>query len=378
MEARVDAYFRETGLRREGEGALVLKTAMILGWMLAFYAVFVLAGEHLVGTLLAAGGVGLGMAGVGMAIQHDAGHHAYSRNRRLNHLASTTLDLCGASSFVWRTKHAFVHHTYPNVVGVDDDIELWPLARMAPGQPRYWWHRFQHLYMFPLYGFVGLKWFLYDDFAQLLRRRIGPHAIRRPKGQEAVTFWAGKAVYATWAVVLPVALHGWWMGLTFFVVSQLLMGLLVAVVFQLAHCVQEAEFVVPGEGDPIELDFARHQLATTVDFAPSSWLTWYLGGLNYQAVHHLFPRISHVRYPALSKIVAATCIEHGVEYRQADSVWSAMRSHYRWMQHMGRGEGTLRAHRCARPVISDVPQPQNLLIPGLARRSASTRPKPSP
>ncbi len=314
---------------------MVFKTAVIFGWLALAYGVFVWFGTHPVGLLAAAVGVGLAMGGLGMAVQHDAGHHAYSQDARVNKAAATALDFCGAASYMWRTKHGFLHHTYPNVVGADDDIELWPLARMAPGQPLYWWHRFQHLYMFVLYGFVGLKWYLFDDFVQLWQRKIGAHTIQRPRGREAAIFWGGKLTYGAWALVIPALLHGWWIGLTFMVVSQLVMGWLVSVTFQLAHCVEEAEFVSPAETDGLELDFARHQLATTVDFAPWPWLTWYLGGLNYQAVHHLFPKVSHLRYPALSKIVHDTCNDHGVRYRRAPSLWAAMRSHYRWMHRMG-------------------------------------------
>lgn len=337
LKARVDAYFEETGLSRDGGQTMVLKTLIIFGWLVLSYTVLVVAGGHLVGTLVAAAMTGLAMAGLGMAVQHDAGHHAYSSNPKINKAASAALDFCGAASWVWRTKHGFIHHTYPNVTGVDDDIELWPLARMAPGQPRYWWHRFQHVYMFVLYGFVGLKWFVIDDFVQLWRGRVGAHPLPRPKGREALLFWSGKLAYTLWGVVIPIALHGWVLGLTYTLVSQLLMGWLVSVTFQLAHCVEEAEFVDPdAHPDGLQLDFARHQLATTVDFAPRGWVTWYLGGLNYQAVHHLFPKICHIRYPALSKIVDETCSAHGVPYHRAPSVSAAIRSHYRWMRHMGR------------------------------------------
>jgi len=336
LRERVDGYFESTGRDRDGGRTMLVKTAIIFGWLGLAYATFLVGGAMWWVTLIAAVVAGTAMAGLGMAVQHDAGHHAYSFNPKINKAASAVLDFCGAASHVWRTKHGFLHHTYPNIEGADDDIELWPLARMAPGQKRYPWHRFQHIYMFVLYGFVGLKWYFIDDFVQLAKGKVGDHPLPKPKGLDAWIFWGGKVVYGLWALVIPVAVHGWLLGLTFMVVSQLVMGWILSITFQLAHCVEEAEFFNPEQTGPLELDFYKHQLATTVDFAPWSWLTWYVGGLNYQAVHHLFPKVSHIHYAALSEIVAETCEAHDVPYKRTPSLYKSLRSHVRWLRRMGQ------------------------------------------
>jgi linoleoyl-CoA desaturase len=339
LKARVDAHFAQSGSPRDGGRAILLKSAILLGALGGSWAAFLALGGAWWATLAFGVLAGLAMGGLGMAVQHDGGHGAFSSHGRLNRLSAAVLDLMGASSFVWRVKHGHLHHTYPNIEGADDDIELAPLARLAPGQDRKPHHRAQHLYMWPLYGFVGLKWYFIDDFLQLGRRRVGAHPLPAPRGREAWLFWGGKIVYGLWAIAIPIAVTGWLPALGFLLASQLTMGLVISVVFQLAHCVEEADFVDPSrmDGDTIELDFAMHQLATTVDFARDSrWLTWYLGGLNYQAVHHLFPRVSHVHYPALSRIVERTCHELGVRYRVTPSVGAAIGSHYRWLRRMGR------------------------------------------
>ncbi len=340
LHRRADRYFAGTGRTSDGGHAVVVKTAILFAWLIASLAVF-LFGGGLVLALLCGVSAGLAMGGLGMCVQHDGGHGAFSANARVNRMAAAVLDLLGASSWIWRVKHGQLHHTYPNVEGADDDIDLGPWLRVAPGQPHRWYHRWQHVYAFALYGVFGLKWFVWDDFAQLARRRIGDHALARPRGREAWLFWGGKLAYAAWAIVLPIALHGWLAGLAFFLASQITMGVVLSVIFQLAHCVEEASIIDPDRTPGgVELDFARHQLDTTVDFGRGSrWLSWYCGGLNYQAVHHLFPRISHVHYPALSVEVERACAEFGVRYKVSSGVLASVRSHVRWMRRMGTGVG---------------------------------------
>jgi linoleoyl-CoA desaturase len=114
--------------------------------------------------------------------------------------------------------------------------------------------------------------------------------------------------------------------------------LTLAIVFQLAHYVEEAEFRVPsGRSQRIDRDFTAHQVETSVDFARDSrLLTWYLGGLNYQVEHHLFPKTCHVHYPAISPIVEATCRDHNISHRSHPTMRAALRSHVRWLKRIGR------------------------------------------
>ncbi len=337
LKTRVDAYFDTAGLSRRGDTRMFVKTAIILAWCVASVTLFLALDVGLLGAALFGVALGLGGAGVGMSIMHDGNHKAYSDGRQLNQLMSWTLDLLGSSSYIWNHKHNVQHHTYPNVVGSDDDVDLGPLARLAPESPRYALHRFQHLYMWPLYGLITIKWHWIDDFYQLARGRIGEHAFPRPRGKDALVFWGGKVLFFGWILVLPLLFKPTAVALTFYFVAQVVQGLVLAVTFQMAHCVEEAAyFETPADGVPVTLDFARHQLATTIDFATTNKLaTWYMGGLNFQAVHHLFPRICHVHYPVISRIVEDTARDHSVPYSPTPSLKSALRSHYRWLKALG-------------------------------------------
>lgn len=337
LRQRVDAWFEATGKDPHGDARMWRKTAALIGGFALLLAGFWASDGGWAAILGFGIPLGLFWAGIGFSVMHDGNHAAYSTDKRVNRATGWVLDLIGGSSFLWRHKHNRVHHSHPNVVGVDDDLEAGFFLRMAPGQDWLPMHRMQHWYMWPLYGFIAIKWHLMDDYMTMMRGHVNNVPFARPRGSDLVEFVLGKLVFMTWCFVVPTILFGFGTAVLFWLISSFVLGVALAVVFQLAHCVEEAEFVVPPtDGSRVELDWAELQLATTVDFAAGNPLaTWYLGGLNYQVVHHLFPRICHVHYPDLASIVAETAEAHGLKYRTNPTVTAALVSHFRWMRRMG-------------------------------------------
>jgi linoleoyl-CoA desaturase len=336
LKDEADAYFARTGLSPKDAPALYRKTAIIFAWFLSSYLYLVFGANTWWQAGLAAVSLGLSVSGIGFAIQHDANHHAYSKQRWVNGLLGFSLDVVGGSSYIWRYKHNVFHHTFPNLAGADDDIDLRPFARLAPAQPRRSLHRFQQYYMWALYGFLAPKWHFVDDYKNLINGRIGPHRLPRPRGAAMVAFFGFKLFFMTWAFVVPMFFHPWWMVLGGYALAAGVTGTSLAIVFQLAHCVDGADFPAPPEGQSIGMPFAEHQVRTSVDFADGNrLLTWYLGGLNYQVVHHLFPHVCHAHYPALAKVVAKVCEERGVRYRHEPTLSGALAAHFRWLRQMG-------------------------------------------
>lgn len=335
---RVDAYFEETGTSRSGGWRIALKAVVILSWYVGSWVFLVFAAVTWWQVLLGTLSIGLAAAGVGFAVQHDGGHGASSQRKLGNRLAAYGLDLLGGSSYVWSFKHNIIHHQFTNVDGVDDDLEAEPFLRMTEGQSHHWFHRFQHLYFWMAYAWLPPKWHFWDDFASVITGRVGSQTIPRPKGFDLFALFGFKAFFITFAFVIPLMLHPWWAVLGVYAVASAVIGITLATVFQLAHCLEEAEFVpIPAEGERLERPWAEHQLATTVDFAPhNTFLTWYLGGLNYQVEHHLFPGISHVHYPAIRRIVESVCAEAGVEHKSNPTFLGALASHRRYLKRMGR------------------------------------------
>jgi linoleoyl-CoA desaturase len=342
VKRRVQAYFDETGLSRRDSPRMYLKTVMLLLWFGVSYGLLVFGANALWQGALLSLSLAFAMAGIGFGIQHDANHGAYSRHPAVNRAMGMMLDMLGASSYMWRFKHNISHHTFTNIEGVDDDIDFVPFARLAPEQPRYRMHRFQHVYLWALYWFLFPKWNFVDDFKALTRGRISGHTVPRPRGASLVELIAGKAMFFGWAFALPLFYHPWWLVLLFYVATSLVLGTTLAVVFMLAHCVEEAQFPQrPDAGQRLPRAWAAHQVETTVDFAPRNrLLTWYAGGLNFQIEHHLFPRICHVHYPKLAPIVQAVSAEYGVSYACHPTFHGAFASHWRWLRRMGRLPGT--------------------------------------
>ena len=345
LRTRVDAYFEKTGKRRRDCPQMYFKTASILAWFFGAYFLLLFAVHAWWLILPLAVILGMSMAAIGFNIQHDGGHRAYSDRPLINKIAALTLDLMGGSSYLWDWKHNTLHHTYPNIGGHDDDINVGFLARLSPHQRRLVFHRFQGIYLWILYGFLSIKWHFFDDFYQIAVGRIGGHRIPRPRGKDLVIFIAGKIVFFSLVFVIPMLLHPWWAVVGTYAIASFVTGVVLSVVFQLAHCVEGAEFpepeLTPQGNATMATSWSVHQILTTVDFARGNrLLCWFLGGLNFQVEHHLLSRICHIHYPALSTIVEELCDEFGVRYQANRSFWSAVASHYRWLSLMGKPVAT--------------------------------------
>lgn len=316
---------------------MVLKTALILGW---FAGTWVLLTFFATGWWQAAAlcvSLGLAMAAIGFNIQHDGNHGGYSKNKTLNALMAFTLDVMGGSSYVWSWKHNVFHHSNPNIEGLDADIEIKPFARLSPDQPRHWFHRFQAGYIFVLYCFLAVKWHFIDDFQNLIAGKVGSNPFPRPKGFKLFAALAGKVLFVTWALIIPMMLHPWWQVLLCYALASVVVSLALAIVFQLAHVVDGASFPSREQDGLVKTEWAVHQLETSMNFAPKNrLLTWYVGGLNFQVEHHLFPRICHLHLPEVAPIVEETCREYGVRYNVHPTFWAALVAHTKWIHKMGQ------------------------------------------
>ncbi len=345
IRQRVDQYFQNTGLRRRDCPRMYLKTALIFGWFAASYLLLVFMASTWWMAIPLAMSLALSVTGIGFNIQHDGGHHGYSNHRWVNKLMAMTLDLIGGSSYIWARKHNSIHHTFSNITDQDDDINMGALGRLSPHQKRLKFHSLQHLYVWFLYGFLPIKWHVFDDFRNVISGRIGEHRIARPKGWDLVTLIGGKVVFFSLALAIPLLMHPVLVVLVFYFAITYVQGVILSVVFQLAHCVEEADFPMPREDTGrMESTFAAHQIETTVDFARGNrLLSWLLGGLNFQIEHHLFPQVCHVHYTALAPIVENTCAEFGLRYRANKTFRAGLASHFRWLRRMGSAAESVKA-----------------------------------
>jgi linoleoyl-CoA desaturase len=333
----VDAHFAARSRSPRGGRALAVKSLVLAAWLLGSWALLLFAHPGPAAAVLLAVSAGLAMAGVGFDVMHDANHGASSGRRWVNRLLGYSLDLIGGSSYLWRQKHNVLHHTWPNVAGLDTDGDAGAFLRLAPTQPLRRAHRWQWLYAWPLYGLFALKWWLADDWRELAAGRIGGHAYPRPRGWDLALLVLGKATFYAWAIVLPFALHPTPAALGLWLLAAATAGVVLSTVFQLAHCVEDAAHPDGRGGLELGDDWAAHQVHATVDFARGNRLLgWYVGGLNFQIEHHLFPTVSHVHYPALAPLVEGVCLAHGVRYLARPSLWAALEANVRWLRALGR------------------------------------------
>ena len=207
LRRRVDDFFQRTGRRKRDCWQMYLKTAIILAVFAGSYGLLVFAAQIWWQAAPLAIVLGLATAGIGFNVQHDGGHQGYSNYPWINKLMAMTLDLIGGSSYFWHWKHAIFHHTYVNITGHDSDIDLGPLGRLTSHQKWLRFHRWQHFYLWPMYGLLAIKWQLLDDFRDYIRGRIGRHRVPRPKGWELVIFFVGKAIFFTLAFGIPLLFH---------------------------------------------------------------------------------------------------------------------------------------------------------------------------
>lgn len=348
LKQRVDQYFIDNNISQHANASMVFKTIFMISLYFVPYAFMITGIATGWAFWLCWAIIGLGLAGIGMSVMHDANHGAYSSNNTINKFVGTILNVVGGDSNNWKVQHNHLHHTYTNISGQDEDINDKVGMRFSPNGKHTKATKFQVVYVFFFYCLMTLYWTTAKDFDQFIR--YGKNGDDRSKGKERVKNFflilGWKLFYLSYILVLPIVILDvpWWHVVLGFVLLHAISGLILSVVFQLAHVVENTKFPKPDEYGNIETEWAIHQLETTADFAKNNWVvTFYVGGLNYQAIHHLFPRVCHVHYPKIAPIVAATAKEFEVPYIYNESFFSAFKSHVRLLSKLGRKEVSFHA-----------------------------------
>ncbi len=337
LKQRVQAYFDQNKMRATGNISLYFKA--ILFWV-SYVGLYVHLMFFVPPTWLALiecvvmGGL---TAAIGFNVMHDGGHGSFSHSKFWNKLAAFSVNGLGASALMWHNKHNIIHHTYTNIDGVDDDIEIKPMLRMCATQKKYKIHRFQHIYVWFLYTQLLIIWVFATDYKKYFKKKVGSVPIQKLSLFDHFAFWTAKVGYYFMMIFLPIYVLGFTSWLVGFLIISMVAGLVLSVVFQLAHTVEETTFPVASiETNKIENEWAIHQIQTTANFATRNRLiSWLVGGLNFQIEHHLFPKISHVHYPAISKIIKSTCEEFNVKYIEYRRMRDAVISHALYLKKMG-------------------------------------------
>ncbi|MDF2449964.1 MAG: acyl-CoA desaturase [Bacteroidota bacterium] len=338
LRKRVNDYFKSNQISPKANTAMVFKTIILINsYLLPFLAILLIPMNIWIAGLSCII-MGFGIAGIGMGVMHDACHGAYSRRNWVNHLLAGSLYLLGSNVLNWKIQHNVLHHTYTNLSGLDEDIDDKGPIRLSENKPVKWFHRYQFIYAFAFYGLMTLT-MLTNDFTRLYKyHKAGLVKSQNKKmGIEFTKMMARKIIYLAAIFGLPLWLtdYTWWQILIGFFVMHWTASIILSFVFQMAHVVEGAEQPVT---DPlIPTEWSVHQLHTTSDFARNNkFISWYVGGLNFQIEHHLFPNICHIHYSKLAPIVEQTAREYGIHYNLKPSFRSALLSHIYRLKELGK------------------------------------------
>ncbi len=343
LKKDIDEFFKENNIGPHGNSALRWKTVAMLS---LFFVpnVLIITGVGAISPFLFFGlwfMMGLGMVGIGCSVHHDSNHGSYSSSKTVNKIIGDIVNLVGGYDVTWRIQHNILHHTYTNIEGLDEDIDSGGLMRFSPNGKKHAIYRFQHIYAWFLYCLLTIQWVTYKDYRLLFiyekKGLLKKEKITLRKALLELSIY--KVIYYGYVLVLPLIFSGmpWYYVVTGFMVLHFTAGLGLSCIFQLAHVLESSEFPLPSEDRKMENNWALHQLQTTCNFSPRSRImAWFIGGLNYQVEHHLFPHISHVHYRKISAIVKRTAEQYGVPYKVMPNFIYALRAHGRMLWKMGR------------------------------------------
>jgi linoleoyl-CoA desaturase len=338
LKKSVEQYFHSNQLKKTGNWHLYVKTIILIPTALSIYLSLLIFHLPIAISLLLCVVLGFMLACIGFNVMHDACHGSFSSKKWVNNVLGLSLNAIGGNAFLWKQKHNILHHTYTNIDGVDDDIAQSKFLRQSPTQKWMPIHRYQHIYLPLAYSLLVFMWVGVNDFKKYFTRKIKNTSLPPMDTNEHITFWVSKLLYALVYIVIPILCVGPVAWLVGYLVMGIVAGIVLSYTFQLAHTVEGPEFEFAGiEDKMIETEWAVHQVKTTANFAPQNKIiSWFVGGLNFQIEHHLFPRISHIHYPVISKIVKEHCEKFNLPYHSFPNLQKAISSHIKLMKQLGQ------------------------------------------
>ncbi|MFD2162349.1 fatty acid desaturase family protein [Paradesertivirga mongoliensis] len=335
LKEKVNSYFDQNKISPKGGTQLLLKSTIITFSAVVIYIVLVFFTPGALVSAFLCALFGCNLAIIGFNIMHEGGHGSFSKHKWLNDISAYSLNALGGTIYFWKQRHNIEHHTYTNIEGLDHDIDI-KFMRMHAEQRKRKYHKFQHLYWVLLYGISYIVWILYQDFEKYFRIKNDP-AAKKLTRKEHLIFWATKFLYLTVYLIIPCIMVGVVNAFTGFLIAAIICGFCISMVFQLAHVVEGTNFPEPDiASNKIAREWAIHQVSTTANFATKSRLvSWFLGGLNFQVEHHLFPGISHIHYPYINRIIKETCTEFNITYLEHKTIARAFMSHLVHLRKLG-------------------------------------------
>lgn len=341
LKKRVRQYFKTNKISRYADKKTAAKTVlMFLVYFIPLTLLYVGYFQSFTALILLYIVMGLGKAGIGLNVMHDANHGTLFKNKTLNKLCALSMNLLGGSDLAWRYQHNYLHHTYTNIAGSDHDIETTPLLRNSPKQTWKSFHRFQYIYSWILYGLATISRISAREFILLSSAaETGYIKTKSELRKEYAKLLFFKISYVLVMLVFPYVLLDFSIGqilLAFFLMHFITSVILISI-FVCAHVMPSSTFEVPDENGKMKDNWAVHQMKTTTNFSQDNKLfTFLIGGLNHQVEHHIFPNVCHAHYPQIAPIVKKTAEEFNVPYHSQQSFFGAIGQHARVLKELSK------------------------------------------
>lgn len=331
---RVNQYFVENKLNKTGNKLLYWKSGLLLTTYVFIYLLLLIS-ANTIAMYFCFMALGVLTIFVALNIGHDAAHHTFSENKKHNNLLLYSFDFLGASGYMWRLKHVHSHHPHVNIPDMDGDIKQSNLVRIFPNAPYLSFHQYQYLYMPILYLFYTLHWLLFRDFKDYWNTKISGKPKLQHKKSECLKFLIGKVMFFSRMLLIPYILLPFSFSsiLLGFVLFHFTASFTVALALVSAHIGEDSVYPEPDADGNMSTSWVRHQIETTSDFATDNMLLTHLfGGFNHHVVHHLFPKICHIHYPTLTKILISTCNDFDIPYKSNPTLTRAIFSHLNFLK----------------------------------------------
>ena len=337
LRKEITIYLQSRRSDGRASAGMVVKILICVSLFILCYVQYLSASTGYTDWLLWCFGLGFSSMLIGVNIGHDAVHDALFRKKWMNKTLSHSFDIIGISSYLWYLKHNVLHHKYPNVTGVDLDIEASPFLRLSPADTLRKWHHYQHLYAPFIYMLFSLNLLFLNDW-MLLKKVKRRDIDGKPHPKSAIiSIICWKFLYLFFMVALPLIMlpFSWLQILCGFLLMHAALSIMLALVLLPSHLFEQTIFSNEHVKGVISEDWAIHQVLTTLDFAPKSAVAnFLLGGFNTNVIHHLFPKICHCYYKPLTAILIIKAGEYNIVYNHT-SFLGAIKSHFQLLKKLG-------------------------------------------
>jgi fatty acid desaturase len=334
LRRRARHYFTKNNLDRKADFFYFSFFSLYAFVMVICYAYMLTHRSFLFSTIS-----GLMMSFYGPAVMHTASHYAISSSPFINWMCfASCCNLIGWFHHLWLQHHVWGHHSYTGIPSKDPDVESMP-KYICRKNERFPWrpqHRFNVLIevlimlVFPSQTLAQMQAY----FTSIWKGTVfGMKVFQFLSIEDTIATIFQTTIFISCFILLPIRSTG--IGHLLYVFwSYLVFSFLYWAYVSPNHEVFE---VNEQTKKPISSgDWSIEQIRHSANFQVPYWMSFMIGGMNYQIEHHLFPTVHPRHFPALSKIVREMCHEYQVPYVSHDSWLSALWSHFRFMNHLSR------------------------------------------